>query len=131
MDDRETSVDDALRDVLDLWPREVRERALAADRVLMGRVPGMTREIGPDGKMVGYMLGPGYKGTLFTILLSRSGVKIGFSHGATLPDPAGMLGGSGKVHRTFPVGSVDDVDNPALLKLVDAAHNAWRTRNAS
>ena len=97
----------------------------------MGRVPGMTRQIDTDGRLVRYMLGPDYKGTLFTILLSKSGVKIGFSHGATLPDPAGLLGGTGKVHLTFTVGSMDDVDNPAFLSLVDSAHLAWRERNAS
>lgn len=124
-------MDDALESMLERWPDDVRDRALAADRALMDRVPGMTREIDPDGKLVGYMLGQGYKGTLFTVLLSKSGAKVGFSHGATLPDPNGLLGGSGKVHRTFAVGSVDDVGTPAFLELVDAAHAAYRTRAAS
>lgn len=131
MDERGVSVDDALQGTLDRWPEDVRERALAADRALMSRVPGMTREIEPDGRLVGYMLGQGYKGTLFTVLLSKSGVKVGFSHGADLPDPAGLLGGTGKVHRTFPVNAPEDVEHPAFLALVDAAHAAYRKRAAS
>jgi hypothetical protein len=123
-------MDEVLRAALDQWPGPVRERAFAADRALMTRVPGMSREIQPDGRLVGYMRGTGYRGTVFTLLLSRSGVKIGFSHGATLPDPARLLGGSGKVHRTFTVQDVTDMEMPAFLDLLDAAASAWAERTA-
>lgn len=128
MDDRKDGMDEGLEGMPGRWPRDVRERAVAADRMLMERVPGMTREIDPNGRLVGYMLGSGYKGTLFTLLLSKSGVKIGFSHGATLPDPARLLGGSGKVHRSFTVAKVGDVENAAFLELVDVAFEAWNVR---
>jgi hypothetical protein len=121
-------MDESALTMLGQWPDDVRGRALAVDKVLMERVPGLRREADPDDRLMGYMLDSGYKGTLFTILLSKSGVKVGFSHGATLPDPAGLLGGSGKVHRAFTVGSVDDVDKPAFLKLLDAAYTAYRER---
>ena len=84
-------MDEGLLAAMDQWPVDIRELAMAADRALMRQVPGMSREIQPDGRLVGYMRGPGYRGTLFTLLLSKSGVKVGFSHGATLPDPAGLL----------------------------------------
>ena len=58
-------------------------------------------------------------------------MKIGFSHGATLPDPAGLLGGSGKVHRTYTVRNVEDFSNEAFLDLLDAAASAWVERTAS
>jgi hypothetical protein len=121
---------EVLESMLVGFPDDIRERAFAADRALMDRVPGMTREIDPAGRLIGYMLAPGYKGTLFTLLLSKSGVKVGFSHGASLPDPAGLLGGTGKVHRTFTVRVADDVQNSAFLKLVDAAHVAYLERTA-
>lgn len=124
-------MDEAVRTALDRWPAPIRDLALAADRAVMARVPGMSREIQPDGRLVGYMRGPGYRGTLFTLLVSTSGVKIGFSHGATLPDPAGLLGGSGKVHRTFAVREIEDLAREPLLELFDAADRAWTDRTAS
>jgi hypothetical protein len=130
MDDLKDSMDEALEAILERWPGTIHERAVAADRALMERVPRKTREIDPNGRLVGYMLGPGYKGTLFTLLLSTSGVKVGFNHGATLPDPTGLLGGLGKVHRTFTVSNVGDVKNPAFGALVNAAYAAYLERTA-
>lgn len=123
-------MDEVLGALLEQWPAHIQELARAADRALMERVPGMSREVQPDGRLVGYMRGPGYRGTLFTLLLSTSGVKIGFSHGAGLPDPAGLLGGSGKVHRTFTVRDVQDMESPAFLDLLDAASAAYIERTA-
>lgn len=123
-------MDEALEKILASRPEQVRERALAVDEVLMERVPGLYREIDAPGGMVGYMLAPGYRGTLFTLLLSKAGVKVGFAHGAALPDPAGLLTGRGKTHRHVPILSVDDLQNPALIALIDAAFHAWRERTA-
>ena len=42
---------------------------------------------------------PGSKGTVCALILSKTGVKIGLFRGSELPDPKGLLRGSGKVHR--------------------------------
>ena len=123
-------MDEPLKALLEDRPDHVRDRALAADQVLMDRVSGLYREIDLKGGMIGYMLGPGYKGTLFMLLLSKSGVKVGFAHGATLPDPAGLLKGSGKVHRHVPFDAVDDLQQVAFGDLIDAAVLAWRERTS-
>jgi hypothetical protein len=121
-------MDESVLSMLEAWPDDVRDRVVAVDKMLVARVPGLKREADPADRLIGYMLGSGYKGTLFTVLISKSGVKVGFSHGATLPDPSGLLGGTGKVHRTFTVRTPQDVDQPAFLTLVDAAHAAFLER---
>jgi hypothetical protein len=121
-------MDESVQSMLEAWPDDVRDRVVAVDKVLMARVPGLKRQADPADRLIGYMLGTGYKGTLFTIPVSKSGVKVGFSHGATLPDPSGLLGGRGKVHRTFTVRAPEDVDQPAFLALVDAAYAAYQDR---
>jgi hypothetical protein len=123
-------MDERVLSMLEAWPDDVRDRVVAVDKVLMERVPGQKREADPADRLIGYMLGSGYKGTLFTILVSKSGVKIGFSHGAKLQDPSGLLDGRGKVHRTFTVCSSEDVEQPAFLALVDAAYAAYQERRA-
>jgi hypothetical protein len=44
-------------------------------------------------------LGSGYKGLVFVISPFKTHVNLGIVHGATLADPAGLLEGTGKVHR--------------------------------
>ena len=50
-------------------------------------------------------------------------VKLTFSHGASLPDPAGLFnnGFGGKVWRAIDVGEGDKIDAQALTDLVRAA----------
>ena len=53
--------------------------------------------------------------------LSKSGVKLGLVGGATLPDPHGLLEGSGKVHRYVPLASADDAARPGVRALLASA----------
>ncbi len=48
---------------------------------------------------LGYNYCRGYKGTVATLILSKTGVKIGVPYGASLPDAMHLLAGAGKVHR--------------------------------
>jgi hypothetical protein len=48
-------------------------------------------------------------------------VNLGFYEGAQLPDPAGLLEGTGKGLRHVKVRSLADVDRPALRGLLEAA----------
>jgi hypothetical protein len=47
---------------------------------------------------------------------------VGFFQGASLPDPAGLLEGTGKAMRHVKLRPGRDVDAAALEALVDAAH---------
>ena len=84
----------------------------------------------PDAaaNVIGYGYGPGYKGLVCTMILSRNGVKLGIYRGAELPDPAGLLGGKGKVHRSVEIADRDRIDDPGLSRLVAAARAATLAR---
>jgi hypothetical protein len=55
-------------------------------------------------------------------------VNIGFFHGTSLPDPAGLLEGTGKFMRHVKVKLGLAVDRPALEALVIAAYRDIVTR---
>lgn len=57
-----------------------------------------------------------------------SHVNVGFFHGASLPDPAGLLEGNGKRMRHVKLGPGREVDVDALTALIDAAHLDIRAR---
>ncbi len=48
-------------------------------------------------------------------------VNLGFYHGASLPDPAGLLTGTGKAMRHIPIASATALADPAIAALVAAA----------
>lgn len=56
---------------------------------------------------------------------------VGFLHGAALPDPAGLLEGTGKAGRHVKLRWGQPVDEPALAALIAAAAADMRRRLAA
>jgi hypothetical protein len=55
------------------------------------------------------------------ILPYPSWVNLGFYKGAELPDPEGLLTGTGKKLRHVKIRSVDEAKNPKIIPLIEAA----------
>jgi hypothetical protein len=117
--------------LLEPYPSEVRALALAARELLTQLVPGATEIADASAKVIGYGYGPGYKDMICTLILSKRGVKVGIARGAELPDPEGLLQGSGKVHRHVPLQTMDDLKQPGLKQLLEAGLAAWKQRTRS
>jgi hypothetical protein len=111
------------------YPPEVQELALAASGLLLEALPGAEVSFDETAKVIGYGYGSGYKGIVCTLLLSRTGVKIGIARGAELPDPKQLMQGSGKVHRHVQLRTVADLRRPGLKPLLKAALAAWKKRS--
>ena len=105
-------------------------QALAADarRLITRQLPRVTESADASAGLLAYGYGPGYKGTVCTLLLSKGGVKIGLVRGSELDDPHGLLEGSGKVHRYIAVKTATDLDKPGVTDLIAATYKAWKAR---
>ena len=55
------------------------------------------------------------------ILPYKNWVNLGFYKGAELPDPAGLLEGTGKKLRHVKVRSAEDVERPEIRRLIEEA----------
>lgn len=55
-------------------------------------------------------------------------VNVGFFRGAELPDPQGLLEGTGKFMRHVKLRSGCDVDDAALIKLIETAYADMQKR---
>ena len=55
-------------------------------------------------------------------------VNVGFFRGGELPDPKGLLEGTGKVMRHVKLRAGNDVDAKALTKLIEAAYVDMKKR---
>ena len=58
----------------------------------------------------------------------KAHASVGFFHGATLADPAGLLEGEGKRMRHVKLRPGRELDDAALGDLIDAAYNDVRRR---
>ena len=110
------------------YPDEVRALAASARKFIRGFVPRADETVDESAGVVGFGRGSGYKGMLCTLILSKSGVKLGLAHGTSLPDPDGLLEGSGKVHRYVQLRAASDLRKPGLARLLKAARAAWQER---
>ena len=79
-----------------------------------------------DGGDIGFGSGTGYKGLVFVVAPHRKHVTLGISGGAELPDPAGLMEGTGKVHRHVKIHQAGDLELPALRELMATALKSQR-----
>ncbi|WP_143306951.1 DUF1801 domain-containing protein [Chitinophaga vietnamensis] len=95
---------------------------------LFHHLPGIIELPDEAARIIGYGYGTGYTKMICTIILSQKGIKLGFYKGRELPDPAGLLKGTGKVHAYVAIQSADDIAQPALLQLLKEAMKAYEQR---
>jgi Domain of unknown function (DU1801) len=116
---------------LNSYPPEVGALARAARRLLEASLPNAEETLDASAKVIGYGYGPGYKGCVCTLILSRTGVKLGIPYGAAMPDPNWLMRGAGKVHRHVVLQTPADLKQPGVRALVEAALAAWKERMKS
>jgi hypothetical protein len=76
----------------------------------------------PRQNVTGYGIGPKKMSEHFCyIALHKDHVNLGFNQGAELPDPEGLLEGPGKMLRHTKITEPEDLRDPALRSLLEAA----------
>lgn len=73
-----------------------------------------------NGNIV-YGTKPGMRGPVIYIAPFKDSANLGFMDGVDLPDPKGLLKGTGKRLRHIKIKSVDDIDIEAFTALLRAA----------
>lgn len=100
-------------------PEPVAELARRLCELALEVYPGAVVTV--DGNDIGFGVSTGYKGLVFVVSPHSQHVNLGIAHGASLPDPAGLMEGTGKVHRHVKVRHPADLERPELRDLMVAA----------
>jgi hypothetical protein len=74
-----------------------------------------------DNGYIGFGSGRGYKGLVFVVGPHSKHVTLGLYGGVDLPDPAGLMEGTGKAHRHVKVRQASDLERQELRELIAAA----------
>ena len=107
--------------VADVSP-PVRDLALRTRALIREVLPDVVEVPWPRQRTVGFGVGPKKMSEHFcyvAVLADR--VNLGFNYGSELPDPEGLLQGTGKLFRHVKIASPQDLENPALRRLLEAA----------
>jgi hypothetical protein len=78
--------------------------------------------------VIGYCSSERASDCIVSIAAAANGVGLSFYYGAALPDPAGILEGSGKQNRFIRLPSASKLREPEVLKLIHAAAAHGKTR---
>jgi hypothetical protein len=99
----------------------VRALAEATRRFVLERFPGAVEQVKPGWNALWYGTGSKASDQILVIQPQSSYVNLAFAKGASLPDPAGLLDGTGKSIRHVKVKDANVLERPELQALVAAA----------
>lgn len=108
--------------ILGDYSPKIGELATATRTLVFDVLPETVEVVWDQQKIAGLGTGPKKMTEHFSwIQPCKSHVNLGFNYGAELQDPDGLLEGTGKLFRHVKIKSVDDVNRPALRKLLEQA----------
>jgi hypothetical protein len=100
----------------------VRDLAARTRALIFDVYPEVVEVLWPRQNVAGYGVGPKKMSEHFCyIALYDDHVNLGFNQGAELPDPDGLLEGPGKVLRHTKMAEPEDLEDPAVRRLLEAA----------
>ena len=101
---------------------DVRELATRTRALIKDVMPNVVEVPWPHQRTVGYGVGPRKMTEHFCyIAVNQAYVNLGFNYGSELPDPAKLLQGTGALFRHVKIRKPEDLSNPALRQLLEAA----------
>ena len=78
--------------------------------------------------VIGYCSSDRASDCIVSIAAAANGVGLSFYYGAALPDPAGILEGTGKQNRFIRLPTADKLRDAEVVKLIHAAAEQGKTR---
>jgi len=109
-------------DVLVDKSQNIKDISHAIRNLIADVMPGVTEVPWAQQKIAGYGVGVKKMSEHFCYIAPyEKHVNLGFNYGADLDDPHELLEGGGKLLRHIKIRSLDELDNPAIRKLIEDA----------
>ena len=116
------TTEERLEGFLAEYDSEIAAQAREALEKMHRLLPGMTRLVydNYNALVIGFCVGERPSSGIFSIAVYPRYVTLFFLKGAGLPDPAGLLGGSGNVVRQLRLDGAESLDRPEIRALIAA-----------
>jgi hypothetical protein len=118
--------DPAVDTFLKGYTPQVREIAVKARETILTVYPQATEKVYPGWKVIQYGAGEGMANVFAVISPMKERINLGLANGASLPDPEGLLEGTGKGIRHIKLTSAEAATAPAVRELVAGALKATK-----
>ncbi|HET7030499.1 MAG TPA: DUF1801 domain-containing protein [Candidatus Limnocylindrales bacterium] len=82
--------------------------------------PAAVEQVDFGNKLIAFGRSMRMRGLLFAIIAHQSWVNLQLADGAELPDPEGLVEGTGKRIRHVKIRSVEGASSPAVVGLIEA-----------
>ncbi len=82
-------------------------------------LPDVREYVDTADHLLGYATGPRMRDLLFAVVPHTGHVNLQLADGAQLPDPDGIVEGTGKRIRHVKCRSLEDADRPAVRRLIE------------
>ncbi len=94
------------------------ERALRV--TIQSAFPAAVEQVDFGNKLIAFGRSMKVRGLLFAIIAHRDWVNLQLADGAVLPDPDGLVEGTGKRIRHVKIRSVEAASSPSVVALIEA-----------
>jgi hypothetical protein len=94
------------------------EHALRA--TIRREFPGAVEQVDFGNKLIAFGRSMKMRGLLFALIAHKSWVNLQLADGAELPDPNGLIEGTGKRIRHIKIRSIGDASSPAVIDAIRA-----------
>lgn len=113
---------DGFEEIMQKAAPAVQTLSRQAKALILKVMPNVVEVAWPTQNIIGYGVGPKKMSEQFCyIAVFKERINLGFYYGADLPDPANLLEGTGNALRHVKISKVEQLENPALVKLVEEA----------
>jgi hypothetical protein len=118
-----TDPEEQLRSFIERFDPKHRATIRALRKALRKRFPTATELVYDNYNflVIGFGASERPSDCFISIAAASNGIGLCFIHGVTLPDPAGILSGSGKQTRFVQLPSADMLEQPELQALLNVA----------
>jgi hypothetical protein len=119
----------AFDEFLASYSSDVQELARGTRTLVLEAIPGAVELVDRPSKIIAYGYGTKYADLICAIAPYKDYLNIIFGRGIELPDPEGLLSGTGKRARHVKIETTADVERPGVRALLEAALANFQRRN--
>jgi hypothetical protein len=116
-----TSISIELEDFLEDYKPEVRNLALQLRDLIYEVDADVIQQIDKPAHLLAYGYAKTYTHLMCVIILYKDYVNLGFPRGIDLPDPEGLLEGTGKRARHVKITDLEQIEAPEVAALIQAS----------
>jgi len=106
---------------LSSYSPQVQQLAWQARALVLEAIPGVQEIVDPPSKIIAYGFSPRYTDLVCAIAPYTGHVNLIFGRGVELPDPGGLLAGTGKKARHVKCKTLEDIQRTGVRALIAAA----------